>query len=216
MGKAKICERWQLRATRLGHGVLACALLGLGSACAPSSPRLLEPQASGANLERELVRSLQEDYSIASELVLDNDEAVVLTSFRAEQEQWRITISSEQSSRDGRHRVVMVVLDGDFGVSPQDMERAITLLNEHNGRYWAGVFFLDHENDILGKWALNMPGVGMHPDVVADAVHRISQSWLELLHVAQTAGIARIRHAERGENQGEYARLDSSSKRAGI
>lgn len=175
---------------------LGALLLSVG--CANKAPELLEPQAKAHAIEKELVRSLKEEHSIASELVLHNDDAVVLTSFRTDAEQWRVTINSESSSRDGRHRVVMVVLDGDFGIGVRDMEKARALINEHNSRYWAGVFFIDDENDILGKWALNMPGVGMHPEMVADAVQRLSQSWLELLSVAETQGIVRVRHAERG------------------
>lgn len=171
------------------------------SACAHKAPELLEPQAKAHAIEKELVRSLKEEHSIASELVLHNDDAVVLTSFRTDAEQWRVTINSEVSSQDGRHRVVMVVLDGDFGIAVRDVEKARALINEHNSRYWAGVFFIDHENDILGKWALNMPGVGMPPEMVADAVQRLSQSWLELLSAAQEQDIVRVRHADRGTRQ---------------
>lgn len=196
----------------------AAAGLGLAlgaTACAQEpKPQLLEPQAKEHSLERALVSSLQEHHAIASELVLHDDDAVVLTSFRTENEQWRITINSEASSQDGQHRVVMVVLDGDFGIGVRDMEKARALINEHNGRYWAGVFFIDHENDILGKWALNMPGVAMHPEFVADAVQRISQSWLELLDTAQSHGIVRIRHAQRGtegDPDSDLAALNASS-----
>lgn len=178
--------------------LLGAALLSGACARPASGPELLEPQAKDHELERELVRALEERHSIASELVMHENDAVVLTSFRTQAEQWRITINSEASSKDGSHRVVMVVLDGDFGIGVRDMEKARALINEHNSRYWAGVFFIDHENDILGKWALNMPGVGMHPEMVADAVQRISQSWLDLLEVAQTRGLDRIRHAQRG------------------
>lgn len=197
----------------LGSGlscIRASAILGLslllsaslvGCAKPSRDAQLLEPQAKAHSIEQELVRSLKERHSIASELVLHNDEAIVLTSFRTESEQWRVTINSEASSKDGSHRVVMVVLDGDFGIGVRDLEKARAIINEHNRRYWAGVFFVDAENDILGKWALNMPGVGMHPEMVADAVQRLSQSWLELLNEAEVGGIARVRHQERGTEQ---------------
>lgn len=194
------CLPWFRTGAILGLSLLMTAGL---SACAQktSDTQLLEPQAKAHSIEQELVRSLKERHAIASELVLHNDEAIVLTSFRTESEQWRITINSEASSKDGSHRVVMVVLDGDFGIGVRDLEKARAMINEHNRRYWAGVFFVDSENDILGKWALNMPGVGMHPEMVADAVQRLSQSWLDLLHAAQSSGIARVRHSERGTSE---------------
>lgn len=184
----------------MGLSLVLAASLG---ACAKQSSetQLLEPQATEHAIEQELVRSLKERHEIVSELVVHNNDAIVLTSFRTESEHWRITINSESSSKDGSHRVVMVVLDGDFGIGVRDLEKARALINDHNRRYWAGVFFVDDENDILGKWALNMPGVGMHPEMVADAVQRLSQSWLELLNEAKTSGLARVRHQERGTSQ---------------
>lgn len=184
----------------LGLSLLFSSSL-VGCAKPSSETQLLEPQAKKHSIEQELVRSLKERHSIASELVVHNNDAIVLTSFRTDSEHWRVTINSESSSRDGSHRVVMVVLDGDFGIGVRDLEKARAIINEHNRRYWAGVFFVDAENDILGKWALNMPGVGMHPEMVADAVQRLSQSWLELLDEAKTSGIARVRHQERGTQQ---------------
>lgn len=142
-------------------------------------------------------------HELTSELRVRGDDAILVTSISSDDERWNLTIDTESSTRDGTQRVVMVYLDGDFGVQKSDVEQMRELLNKHNEGYWAGVFFLDEDDDILGKWAINIPGVGVHPEQVADAIHRLSQSWLELLSTAKEEGIERIRHAERKKSKSD-------------
>lgn len=183
------------------------------SACAPkakSAPELLYPVGDESSLESSLRDYLQVKHQLVSELRVVEQDAVLLTSFASDQEHWNVTVDSEPSTRDGSQRVIMVYLDGDYGVEKKDVERMREVIEKHNRSFWAGTFYLDEEDDILGKWAINIPGVGVHPEQVADAMQRLSQSWLELLNLAKDEGIGRVRHSERNA---QAAGFDLASSR---
>jgi hypothetical protein len=136
-----------------------------------------------ASIERQIAKYFTQRGIQAEYREQDGNGRVVVT-YLSNGLQWRVILDTTDTSHGKAGRAIGLILDTDYKVD-EDIEilKALAVLNNFHVKRWAGTFYFDpSDHEITGQWYINLPSVSVHPEVVVDALKRLSGSWVELHH----------------------------------